>query len=441
MRDMASGRLDRARWMVGVLTAALLLWAIALYSTPLRGCHVLRPRRDRGRAPGRRQLRAGRRLVVGAAPARLGRTGRGLPVVGARPAGLGLVRARARTSTSPPSELADIGFLGFPVAAIVALAVFPSDLSGVGRWRMTLDGLMIACAIGLVSWATALGAVVSAGGDSAARSGGVGGLPGLRPRPAGRLRAGDVAVHGPPPAAGARRRRAGPDGRRGQRVHLPDRDGAYVTDSPIDLGWFLAFGALALASLMPGATAAEPAPRAADGRRRRDAVRRPRWLAGLHDVADGRHERGLGRRDDAVRGARAAGVLPAVPHRARQPAAGPGPHPPRGPAAPPGLPRPADRAGQPRPVHRPRHARPRAAPPRPAPAGDLLPRPRRLQGGQRPAGAQRRRRPAEGGRPALPPAAVRGRDAGPVRRRRVRGADGGPAGCRRRRQGAARQPR
>jgi len=31
---------------------------------------------------------------------------------------------------------------------------------------MTLDGLMIACALGLISWATALGAVVHAGGDS-----------------------------------------------------------------------------------------------------------------------------------------------------------------------------------------------------------------------------------------------------------------------------------
>ena len=72
----------------------------------------------------------------------------------------------------PLVGLADIGYLGFPIVAVVALAIFPSDVSRVGRWRMTLDGLMIACAIGLVSWATVLGAVVRAGGDSPLALGG-----------------------------------------------------------------------------------------------------------------------------------------------------------------------------------------------------------------------------------------------------------------------------
>ena len=66
----------------------------------------------------------------------------------------------------PFPGLSDLGFLGFPIGAVVALAVFPANVSQADRRRMTLDGLMIASAIGLVSWATALGAVVDAGGDS-----------------------------------------------------------------------------------------------------------------------------------------------------------------------------------------------------------------------------------------------------------------------------------
>jgi diguanylate cyclase (GGDEF)-like protein len=69
-------------------------------------------------------------------------------------------------TSAPFPGLSDVGYLGFPLGAVMALAVFPSNVSQADRRRMTLDGLMAASAIGLVSWATALGAVVQAGGDS-----------------------------------------------------------------------------------------------------------------------------------------------------------------------------------------------------------------------------------------------------------------------------------
>lgn len=66
--------------------------------------------------------------------------------------------------SGPFPGLADVGYLGFPLGAVIGLAVFPSNVSRADRRRMTLDGLMTAAAIGLVSWATVLGAVVHAGG-------------------------------------------------------------------------------------------------------------------------------------------------------------------------------------------------------------------------------------------------------------------------------------
>ena len=154
--------------------------------------------------------------------------------------------------------LADIGFLGFPIGAVVALAIFPSDVSGTGRWRMTLDGLMITCAIGLVSWATALGAVVGAGGDSA-----------LALAVSVSYPASDIALlvvcvlvlsrsraHRVPLgiiATGLALMAVADSG----FTYLTETD-AYVTDSPIDLGWFLAFGALACASLTRGSTGSSP---------------------------------------------------------------------------------------------------------------------------------------------------------------------------------------
>ncbi|MCU1599631.1 MAG: Diguanylate cyclase/phosphodiesterase [Frankiales bacterium] len=54
---------------------------------------------------------------------------------------------------------ADLGFLLFPVGAAVALLVFPAAATRADRRRMVLDGLMTATAVGLLSWTTALGEV------------------------------------------------------------------------------------------------------------------------------------------------------------------------------------------------------------------------------------------------------------------------------------------
>ena len=158
----------------------------------------------------------------------------------------------------PFPGLADLGFLGFPLGAVIALAIFPSDVSGTGRWRITLDGLMITCAVGLVSWATALGAVVRAGGDSP-----------LALAVSVAYPASDIALlvvcvlvmsrsraHRLPLAmiaAGLALMAVADSG----FAYLTATN-TYVTESPVDLGWFLAFGALAFASLTPSAT--EPGP-------------------------------------------------------------------------------------------------------------------------------------------------------------------------------------
>jgi diguanylate cyclase len=257
MRDMASGRLDRARWMVGFLTAALLLWAIALYSTR----SVDATFSDLGETAVALLAAVNCGLAAASSSGRL-RLAWAALAVAALSWGLGQLvwdwYELALGVDVPAVGVADIGFLGFPVAAIVALVIFPSDLSGVGRWRMTLDGLMIACAIGLVSWATALGAVVSAGSDSALA------LAVSVSYPASDLALLVVCVlvmsrsrtHRLPlgfVAAGLALMAVADSG----YTYLTET-GAYVTDSPIDLGWFLAFGALALAPLMPGATVVSP---------------------------------------------------------------------------------------------------------------------------------------------------------------------------------------
>jgi len=150
----------------------------------------------------------------------------------------------------------DVGFLGFPLGAVVALAVFPSNVSHADRRRMTLDGLMAACAIGLVSWETALGAVVHAGGDSA-----------LATSIAVAYPMSDIALlvvcvlvlsrsraHRVPlafVAAGLTSMAVADSG----YAFLVATD-SYQTGSAIDLGWYFAFGAIAFASLTRGATEA-----------------------------------------------------------------------------------------------------------------------------------------------------------------------------------------
>jgi diguanylate cyclase (GGDEF)-like protein len=157
------------------------------------------------------------------------------------------------TSTPFPS-LADVGFLGFPIGAMVALAVFPAGASRADRRRMTLDGLMVACAIGLVSWATALGAVVDAGADSVLATAVSVSYPlsdiallvvcvlVLSRSRTHRLVLGFVA-------AGLALMAVSDSG-----FAYLTAQGSYSTGNPVDLGWFCAFGLLALAPLVPGAT-------------------------------------------------------------------------------------------------------------------------------------------------------------------------------------------
>jgi diguanylate cyclase (GGDEF)-like protein len=67
---------------------------------------------------------------------------------------------------TPFPSLADIGFLGFPVAACIALLLHPSRGSDLDRGRRILDATLATTGLALVSWETALGAVASAGGDN-----------------------------------------------------------------------------------------------------------------------------------------------------------------------------------------------------------------------------------------------------------------------------------
>ena len=243
--------------MVGGLTVALLAWALVLYGTQSVGATFS----DLG------ELSLALLAAVNCALAAWSSSGR-LRFAWAALAGASLAWAIGQAiwtwyelfqdTPIPFPGLADIGFLGFPLGAVLALAIFPSDVSGAGRWRMTLDGLVIACAIGLVSWATALGAVVRAGGDSP-----------LALAVSVAYPASDIAllvvcvlvmsrsrVHRAPLAAiaaGLALLAVADSG----FAYLVASD-SYVTDSPIDLGWFFAFGVLAIATLAPGATTPGP---------------------------------------------------------------------------------------------------------------------------------------------------------------------------------------
>jgi diguanylate cyclase len=255
MEDRTSRRLYRARCTVAALTALLLIGALGTYGTH----HVDRMFSDLGEGAVALLAAVNCALAARAASGRLRLAWAGL-------AGATLSWAIGEAIWSwyelvlhvatPFPGLSDVGFLGFPIGAVIALAVFPSNVSHTHRWRMTLDGLTTACAIGLVSWATALGAVFHAGGDS--------------------LLAVSVSVAYPISDIGLlvvcvlvlSRSRA-------HRVPLAfiaaglvamavaDSGFAYlvagnssVTGDLIDLGWFFAFGVLAFASLTRGATVA-----------------------------------------------------------------------------------------------------------------------------------------------------------------------------------------
>jgi diguanylate cyclase len=72
----------------------------------------------------------------------------------------------AKAATPFPS-MADLGFLVFPLAAAVAVVSFQRGTSfGRARLRAVSDGLIVATALFILSWALVLGPIYQAGGDS-----------------------------------------------------------------------------------------------------------------------------------------------------------------------------------------------------------------------------------------------------------------------------------
>jgi diguanylate cyclase (GGDEF)-like protein len=68
---------------------------------------------------------------------------------------------------TPFPSLADAGYLAFPVFALIGLLLRPSSaFTGQGRLRVSLDALLVAGSLFVVSWVTALGEVYRAGADS-----------------------------------------------------------------------------------------------------------------------------------------------------------------------------------------------------------------------------------------------------------------------------------
>jgi diguanylate cyclase len=66
----------------------------------------------------------------------------------------------------PFPSAADVGYLGFSVLACAGLVTQPAGDGGAAPWQRLLDGVMTSGAVGLISWLTALGAVLSADSES-----------------------------------------------------------------------------------------------------------------------------------------------------------------------------------------------------------------------------------------------------------------------------------
>jgi diguanylate cyclase len=156
---------------------------------------------------------------------------------------------------TPFPGLADLGYLGFPVGAVIAVALFPSNVSKAHLRRMTFDGLMTAAAIGLVSSGTALGVVYAEGGDSLFA------MSVSLAYPLSDIVLLVVAVlvlsrsraHRVPLAFIATGLALMAVADSGFAYLLAT--GSYDTGNLVDLGWFFAFGVLAFATITPGATA------------------------------------------------------------------------------------------------------------------------------------------------------------------------------------------
>jgi diguanylate cyclase (GGDEF)-like protein len=155
---------------------------------------------------------------------------------------------------SPFPGWADVGFLGFPLGAVMAVAFFPSNVFRADRRRMILDALITASAIGLMSWDIVLGDVVEAGGDSMfATSVSVAyPLSDIVLLVVCVLVASRSRDHRMPLAfiaAGLGLMALADSG----YAYLVATN-SYATGNPINLVWILALSTLALAPVMPGAT-------------------------------------------------------------------------------------------------------------------------------------------------------------------------------------------
>ena len=160
-------------------------------------------------------------------------------------------------TATPFPGLADVGYLGFPVGAVIALTLFPANASRADRRRMTLDALLITSAIGLMSWATVLGAVVEAGGTSpfATAVSVAYPLSDIVLLVVCFLVLSRAAAYREPlafVAFGLLMMTVADSG----FAFLVAKE-SYATGSMFDLGWFFAFGTLAFASLTPGATSSQ----------------------------------------------------------------------------------------------------------------------------------------------------------------------------------------
>jgi diguanylate cyclase len=67
---------------------------------------------------------------------------------------------------TPFPSIADIGFLGFVPAAVVAIWLIPSRSGAGDNRRALLDAMTVACSVVLISWSTVLGPAVRADGES-----------------------------------------------------------------------------------------------------------------------------------------------------------------------------------------------------------------------------------------------------------------------------------
>ena len=68
--------------------------------------------------------------------------------------------------TEPFPSMADVGFVLFPLAACVGLAIYPTGHAGRSHTRLVLDGIIVAAALFQISWVMVIQDVYDAGGDS-----------------------------------------------------------------------------------------------------------------------------------------------------------------------------------------------------------------------------------------------------------------------------------